>query len=61
MMEDNIMKKKYIRPALFQQDVAATAMICDSIQSGGEDNGYGTPEARGRVACDDEDHETLDW
>lgn len=55
------MKKKYIRPALFQQDVAATAMICESIQSGGEDNGYGTPEARERVVRDEEDSEPWDW
>ena len=58
------MKKKYVSPAMLQQDIAVTTMICHSNQSllsGGKDGGSGTPEARERVACDDEDHETLDW
>ena len=55
------MKKKYIRPAMFQQDIAPTTMICDSLRSGGKDSGSGIPEARRRVVCDDEDHESWDW
>lgn len=55
------MKKKYIRPVMLQQDVAVTTMICQSLQSGGKDGGSGTPEARRRVVCDDEDSESWDW
>jgi hypothetical protein len=55
------MKKKYIRPVMLQQDIAPTTMICDSLRSGGKDGGSGTPEARRRVVCDDEDSEPWDW
>ena len=58
------MKKKYVSPAMLQQDIAVTTMICNSNQSllsGGKDGGSGTPEARERVVRDEEDSEPWDW